>query len=254
MSFPPPQLPPPLPPRATTRKRSFGRQKQPFQGRYRNLRRNPFVFTNAMISINVGIFLWELLTALSENNDPDRLSRIQEAMVVSRQFIDDGEWYRIVTAGFVHFGIFHVTMNMILLYQLGRLLEPSLGTLRFGLLYFASLLAGSAGTLLLSPNIPAGGASGAVFGLMAAGVVGLRQRGVNPLRTGLGLVFVINLLITITIPGISVGGHFGGAIAGALCGAVMIGRSRYGSAEWWQVIVPLAIAFASVAIAVTPLS
>lgn len=207
-----------------------------------------------MISINVGIFLWELLTALSENNDPGRLSRIQEAMVISRQFIDDGEWYRLVSAGFVHFGIFHIAMNMLLLYQLGRLLEPSLGTLRFGLVYGASLLAGSAGALLLSPNAFTGGASGAVFGLMAAGVVGLRQRGVNPMRTGLGLTFAINLLITITIPGVSIGGHFGGAIAGALCGAAMIPPPRTRQPGWWQIAVPIAIAVASVAIAVTPLS
>jgi len=254
VSFPPPQLPPPLPPRATTRKRTFGRQRKPFQGRYRDLRRNPFVFTNAMISINVGIYVWGLLTGFGDGTGSDQLLRVQEAMVISRQFIDDGEWYRLVSAGFVHFGIFHIAMNMLLLYQLGRLLEPSLGTLRFGLVYTASLLAGSAGALLLSPDALTGGASGAVFGLMAAGVVGLRQRGVNPLQTGLGLTFVINLLITIAIPGVSIGGHFGGAIAGALCGAAMIPPPRTRQPGWWQVAVPIAIAVASVVIAVTPLS
>ncbi len=254
MSFPPPQLPPPLPPRATTRKRTFGRQKKPFQGRYRDLRRNPFVFTNAMISVNVGIYVWGLLAGFGNRTGNDQLLRVQEAMVISRQFIDDGEWYRLVSAGFVHFGIFHIAMNMLLLYQLGRLLEPSLGTLRFGLVYTASLLAGSTGALLLSPDAFTGGASGAVFGLMAAGVVGLRQRGVNPLQTGLGLTFVINLLITIAIPGVSIGGHFGGAIAGALCGAAMIPSPRTRQPGWWQVAVPIVIAVASVVIAVTPLS
>lgn len=253
MSFPPPQLPPPLPPRATTRRRVLGRPKQPYQGRYRDLRRNQFVVTNALISINVGIFIWEMLSGFSQSAGSDGLSRVQEAMVISRGFIDDGEWYRLVSAGFVHFGIFHIAMNMILLYQLGRLLEPSLGALRFGLVYGASLLAGSAGALLLSPNAFTGGASGAVFGLMAAGVVGLRQRGVNPMRTGLGLTFVINLLITIAIPGVSIGGHFGGAIAGALCGAAMIGPARRPAPQWWQIVVPIAIAVFSVAIAVTPL-
>lgn len=254
MSFPPPQLPPQLPPRATTRKRTFGRQKKPFQGRYRDLRRNPFVFTNAMISVNVGIYMWGMLAGFGDSTGNDQLLRVQEAMVISRQFIDDGEWYRLVSAGFVHFGIFHIAMNMLLLYQLGRLLEPSLGTLRFGLVYTASLLAGSAGALLLSPDALTGGASGAVFGLMAAGVVGLRQRGVNPMQTGLGLTFVINLLITIAIPGVSIGGHFGGAIAGALCGAAMIPSPRTRQPGWWQVAVPIAIAVASVVIAVTPLS
>ena len=207
-----------------------------------------------MISINVGIYVWGILTGAGDRFGGDQLLRVQEAMVISRQFIDDGEWYRLVSAGFVHFGIFHIAMNMLLLYQLGRLLEPSLGTLRFGLVYGASLLAGSAGALLLSPNAFTGGASGAVFGLMAAGVVGLRQRGVNPMRTGLGLTFAINLLITITIPGVSIGGHFGGAIAGALCGAAMIPPPRTRQRGWWQIAVPIAIAVASVAIAVTPLS
>lgn len=243
-----------MPPRATTRKRTFGRQKKPFQGRYRDLRRNPFVFTNAMISVNVGIYVWGMLAGFGDSTGNDQLLRVQEAMVISRQFIDDGEWYRLVSAGFVHFGIFHIAMNMLLLYQLGRLLEPSLGTLRFGLVYTASLLAGSAGALLLSPDAFTGGASGAVFGLMAAGVVGLRQRGVNPMQTGLGLTFVINLLITIAIPGVSIGGHFGGAIAGALCGAAMIPPPRTRQPGWWQVAVPIAIAVASVVIAVTPLS
>ena len=243
-----------MPPRATTRKRTFGRQKKPFQSRYRDLRRNPFVFTNAVISVNVGIYVWGMLAGFGDSTGNDQLLRVQEAMVISRQFIDDGEWYRLVSAGFVHFGIFHIAMNMLLLYQLGRLLEPSLGTLRFGLVYTASLLAGSAGALLLSPDALTGGASGAVFGLMAAGVVGLRQRGVNPMQTGLGLTFVINLLITIAIPGVSIGGHFGGAIAGALCGAAMIPSPRTRQPGWWQVAVPIAIGVASVVIAVTPLS
>ena len=91
-----------------------------------------------------------------------------------------------MTAGFLHFGIIHIAFNMSLLFQLGQLLEPAIGRIRFGLLYFAALLAGSAGALLMQPNEFHGGASGAVFGLMGAAFVGLRHRGVNPLSTGLG--------------------------------------------------------------------
>ncbi len=62
-----------------------------------------------------------------------------------------GEWYRLVTSGFLHFGIIHLAFNMLLLFQLGQLLEPEIGRIRFALLYFAALLAGSAGVVLLDP-------------------------------------------------------------------------------------------------------
>ena len=84
------------------------------------------------------------------------------------------------------------------------------------------MLGGSVGALALSPNALTGGASGAVFGLMAAAAVGLQQRGVNPMKTGIGGTLVLNLLITFTIPGISVGGHVGGALMGAAVGYVML--------------------------------
>ena len=105
---------------------------------------------------------------------------------------------------------------MLALYVLGELLEPAIGRLRFGLIYFASLLAGSFGALLLEPTAPTVGASGAVFGLMGAAFVVMRHRGINPMESGLGLWIGLNLLITFTIPGISIGGHIGGLVGGAL--------------------------------------
>ncbi|MFM8811643.1 MAG: rhomboid family intramembrane serine protease, partial [Actinomycetota bacterium] len=212
MSFPPPQVPPPLPPRATTRRPTV--RRDPFR-RSRRRRNSDIVVTNALIATNLGIYVWTLLGQFSQSALGDQLSGITERLVISRAFLDDGEWYRLVSSGFVHFGILHVALNMYLLYQLGRLLEPTLGSLTFGLVYGASLLGGSAGALLLSPNALTGGASGAVFGIMAAAVVGMRERGVNPLQTGLGMTFLINIVFTLAIPGISVGGHFGGALAGA---------------------------------------
>ena len=94
--------------------------------------------------------------------------------------------------------------------------------MRFALLYFAALLGGSAGVMLLNQNFTElhGGASGAVFGLMGAAAVVLFQRGINPLTTGLGMTLILNLLITFSIPGISIGGHLGGLVAGALAGVV----------------------------------
>jgi membrane associated rhomboid family serine protease len=200
----------------------------------------------------VGIFVWELLMNIGARGFSQDLSEIQYRMVISQQFIDDGEWYRLLSAGFIHFGLFHVAMNMLLLYQLGRLLEPAVGSLTFGLVYFASLLGGSAGALVASPDALTGGASGAVFGLMAAGVVGLRQRGVNPMQTGLGLTFVINLLFTLAIPGVSIGGHFGGALAGALCGSVALAPARWRLPAWSANAAAVVVGLLAVVIAATP--
>ena len=94
--------------------------------------------------------------------------------------------------------------------------------MRFGLLYFASLLAGSAGALLLSPNALTVGASGAAFGLMGALAVGMRLRGVDIWRTGIGTLLVINLLFTFAVPGISIGGHLGGLLGGVIAGWVLL--------------------------------
>ena len=159
---------------------------------------------------------------------------------------DPGQWYRIVTSGFLHFGIIHLAFNMYLLYLLGQMLEPAIGRIRFALVYVAALLGGSAGAMLLEPDGLHGGASGAVFGLMAAAFVGYMLRGVNPLTTGIGTTLLLNTVITFSIPGISKGGHIGGAVAGALCGLVVLapGYKRY--PEWMSYAVPALVAVVSV--------
>lgn len=144
--------------------------------------------------------------------------------------VADGEWWRIVSSGFLHFGILHVAFNMLLLWWLGQMLEPSLGRVRFVLTYGVSLLAGSLGALLLDPDALTGGASGAVFGLMAAAVLLLRRRGVDPMQSGLGGLLVINLLLTFLRPGISVGGHLGGLVGGALAALVL---GALDERPWW---------------------
>ena len=118
---------------------------------------------------------------------------------------------------------------MYILYWLGTMLEPSLGHARFLALYFASLLAGSFGALLLDPNAVTVGASGAVFGLMGAAFVLQRARGIDPMQSGLGPIILINLVLGFVIPNVSVGGHLGGLVGGALCAFAMervSGRGR----------------------------
>jgi membrane associated rhomboid family serine protease len=163
---------------------------------------------------------------------------------------DGGEWWRLITAGFLHFGIIHIAFNMYLLYMLGQMLEPAIGRVRFLLVYLAGLLGGSAGSLIIDGNALAGGASGAVFGLMGLAFVGYYLNGANPLNTSIGTLLMLNLFITFLFPRISIGGHLGGAAAGALCAfAVMAPRYRNVPA-WAGVVAPVAISLLSVAIAV----
>ncbi len=135
--------------------------------------------------------------------------------------VADGEWWRIVSAGFLHAGLLHLAFNMYFLYFLGTLLEPEIGKLRFAAIYFVSLLGGSLGALLLSPDAVTVGASGAVFGLMGAAILAMRARGIDPMQSGLGITLLLNLGITFLIPNISIGGHLGGLAAGGLVGYLM---------------------------------
>jgi membrane associated rhomboid family serine protease len=135
--------------------------------------------------------------------------------------VANGDYYRLITSGFIHYGPVHLGFNMFALWLLGRPLEGYLGSVRFGLVYLVSLLAGSFGALLLSPNAATAGASGAIFGLMGAMFVLERQRGMALLGGGIGGLILINLLFTFSMSGISIGGHIGGLIGGALSGLVL---------------------------------
>ncbi len=131
------------------------------------------------------------------------------------------DYWRLVTAGFLHSGLLHIGFNMYILYWLGTMLEPSLGHVRFVALYFASLLAGSFGALRLNPNAGTVGASGAVFGLMGAAFVLQRARGIDPMQSGIGPVILFNLVLSFVIPNISIGGHLGGLVGGAAAAFAM---------------------------------
>jgi membrane associated rhomboid family serine protease len=132
--------------------------------------------------------------------------------------VAENQYWRLITGGFLHDGILHIAFNMYILYWLGTMLEPVLGHVRFTALYFASLLAGSFGALAAAPTALTVGASGAVFGLMAAAFVFQRARGIDPWRSGLGPVILLNLALPFVFPSlnISIGGHIGGLIGGAI--------------------------------------
>jgi membrane associated rhomboid family serine protease len=127
------------------------------------------------------------------------------------------DYWRLVTSGFLHSGLFHIGFNMYLLWLLGQQLERAMGSVRFGSLYFTALLCGSFGALVQTTTTGVVGASGAVFGLMGATAVELWRRGYDPFSGGIGGLIFLNLVISF-IPSfhIAFGGHIGGLIGGSL--------------------------------------
>ena len=189
--------------------------------------------TYVLIALNVAAFLAEIAGGTGG------LSTVSGSVVFDFGLqglgVADGEWYRIVTGAFLHAGFIHIAFNMFLLFVLGRMLEPAIGTPRFLFLYFASLLAGSFGALALTDPIDITvGASGAVFGILGATVLIARRRGFDQIAGQLGILLLINLAFTFGASRISVGGHLGGLLGGLVCALLivagergMLGRNRY---------------------------
>jgi membrane associated rhomboid family serine protease len=131
-----------------------------------------------------------------------------------------GEWYRLFTAMFVHYGVLHLLLNMYALWILGRDLERTLGPLRFAGLYLLAGLGGNVAAYLFSaPNAATAGASTAVFGLMAAIFVILKRLklSVAPILP----VIVINVIFTFAVANISVAGHLGGLAVGGIVAGIL---------------------------------
>ena len=213
--------------------------------------------TYALIGVNVAVFVVMVLAdtrALGGN-----ITQLHVDLGLGKAILQglvgdfDGspipanQWYRVVTSGFIHFGLFHLGMNMLLLYQLGALLERAVGGAKLAAMYFASLLAGSLGVLLVDSGGLTGGASGAVFGLMAGAAVGLHRRGVNVFSSGIGSTLLLNLVLTFTISSISIGGHIGGAIGGAICGWVVLAPGWKPMPKWSGYAIAAGVALVSVA-------
>jgi membrane associated rhomboid family serine protease len=181
------------------------------------------VVTYALIAINVVVEAIQLATAKGSGSVFSGVASNSSLVTdgaLSRATVADGDWWRLVTSGFLHAGLLHLFFNMFLLWILGTMLEPAVGRLRFALIYFVSLLAGSFGALVAQPHGLSLGASGAVFGLAGAAFVVLRHRGVDPMQSGLGFFILFNLLLSFR-PGISVGAHIGGLLGGALAAWLM---------------------------------
>ncbi len=192
----------------------------------------PNGMTLTLIAINVGVAVLEFAigknTSFTNNTIFDHGALFASGCCINGHVVGvaHGDWWRLFTSMFLHANFLHIALNMYSLYFVGTILEQIIGRWRFLLLYLTSGLAGSAGALVWSPNLPTVGASGAIFGVLGALFV-LERRG--HLATGgqiLGLI-VLNLVITFAFSSyISVGGHVGGLIGGIVLMVLLLNFRR----------------------------
>ncbi|HEY4279819.1 MAG TPA: rhomboid family intramembrane serine protease [Conexibacter sp.] len=175
--------------------------------------------THILIALNVIAFVAELAAGGKIGDGGG--GTLYEKGVLWGPFVHfDHQYYRLITYGFLHDGLLHIFFNMWFIWVIGGMLEPIYGRARFVALYFAALLAGAFGVLLLGPSDPTVGASGAAFGLLGAMIIEARARGIDLWASGLLITAVLNFAITFAIPGISLGGHVGGFAGGLVVGLV----------------------------------
>ncbi len=215
--------------------------------------RRAYVVTMVLIGINVAVYAFEL--ALGGSSDGTNNTIYIHGALVSNAIYPDGslagvangEWWRLITAAFLHFGPIHLGMNMLGLYFGGRILEQVIGRWRFLLLYLASGLAGSAGALYATPHAVTVGASGAIFGVFGALLV-LERRGTIVTGGQIMLLIVINLVFTFTYSGISIGGHIGGLAAGIV---LMLAYVRFRGSPQLSAVAAAAVGLVAVVFAYT---
>jgi membrane associated rhomboid family serine protease len=197
--------------------------------------------TLTLVVINVAVYLVTGLGAgsgmLGVNRGDALSTNILNKGILWGPAVREGEWWRLVTGGFLHAGLVHLAFNMLALWSIGAVVERTFGPVRMLAIYGTSLLAGSLVVLIMAPDTPTLGASGAVFGLFGCVFV------VTALRAGkqlawqrFGGLLILNGLISLA-PGISLGGHLGGFVAGAAIGWCMDQLPRRTGRSW----APLAV-------------
>ncbi len=180
-----------------------------------------------LIAINVIVFVAEFVTGGAA------LSGVGSSVVVNNGYLDGPDivsghqYWRLVTGGFLHDGFLHIIFNMFFLWIMGPQLEQLIGRINFVVIYFVSLLAGSFGALLFQPDIPTLGASGALFGVLGALMVVALDRGIPIWRSGLGPLLAINILFSLAVANVSIGGHLGGFVGGVLTGWLIVHFSQH---------------------------
>jgi len=186
---------------------------------------DPRLVTKILIGLCVAAYLVQMSVGNSFTNHFELLGKASTTGLPPYDGVAEGQWYRLVTAMFLHAGPVHILFNMVSLWWIGGPLEAALGRARYTALYFVSGLAGSALTYLLAaPNQPSLGASGAIFGLFGATAVLLRRLNYD-MRPVIALL-VINLIFTFGWSNIAWQAHIGGLVAGVITGYAMVHAPR----------------------------
>jgi membrane associated rhomboid family serine protease len=203
--------------------------------------------TIALVAVNVLVYLLTIYDGGGGLDAPGG-KIFSDGALVGAAIDINGDWYRLVSAMFLHAGVLHIAFNMLALYWLGTVVEQALGTWRFLLVYFVSGLAGSAGALLLTgPFAVTVGASGAIFGIMGSLLV-LEYVATGTFAGQAMALIVLNLALTFTIPNISVGGHLGGLVGGVLATFALV-HFRHARPAWIGPALVVVVGVASVLVA-----
>jgi membrane associated rhomboid family serine protease len=174
-----------------------------------------------LIAVNTAIYLATAVQAGSAQYNSDSL--LFEGWSLIPPQVLDGQWWRMITSGFLHFGVTHLAVNMWSLWVIGKDFERVLGRGRFLAVYLVSLLGGSLSALLFSaPISQVAGASGAVFGLMGGLTVVLHRLRVS-MKPAL-IMIAINLVFSVVVPNISLADHLGGLLVGAAATLAILHR------------------------------
>jgi membrane associated rhomboid family serine protease len=205
--------------------------------------------TKTLIAVNVGIYLITAVQGAGINSPGGTLF---DKMFLYGPYVAQGDWWRLITAAFLHASLIHLGFNMLALWWFGAPVEEYLGRMRFIGLYLVSGLAGSAGALVLTPHAVTVGASGAIFGILGAMLI-LEWQTTGRLGGNALTLIVINLALSFAIANISIGGHIGGLIGGLLATLAFArwgrGHAAYGRLGLAGAAGLVLVAAASIAIA-----
>jgi membrane associated rhomboid family serine protease len=184
--------------------------------------------TWAIVVANVIVFVLDgALSSGSGFSFTGGAGPLTEAGAVYGPAVSAGEWWRLGTAAFLHLGLLHILFNMYALWLFGPVMEQMYGHVEFAVIYLLCALGGNVLTILAAPDVPAVGASGAIFGLFGLAFIVSRRRHLllgpeaRAMLSRVGTLLVLNLFITFTVPFISWTGHVGGLAVGAAIGLVL---------------------------------
>ncbi len=179
------------------------------------------VVTYTLIAINVAVFVAETAAGAPLGGGGGGVI-FNKGYLLGSAISVQHQYWRIASSGFLHDGLLHIAFNMLFLYIMGSILEPAIGRVNFALVYFVSLLSASFGALLFQPGSPTVGASGACFGVLGALIVVAYFRHIPIWRSGLGITLLINIIFSLSVSGISIGGHLGGLVGGMITGWLIV--------------------------------